>query len=174
MYYVGTDQLSWLSLNGGRTLPHRLANFLLTYRLFPHATTGVTPCSLFLKHQIRTRFDLLKPDQESHVTEKQSQQKVDHDQRARSRQFQAGQSAMARNLHPGPKWVPGVIVQSPGPLSYLIKTSKGQTWRWHVDHLIKKLHTELKLHGKNCGVMFTPTWSDYHSYMLSLHRSDCH
>ena len=129
------------SLNGGRTLPHRLTNFLLTYRSYPHATTGVTPCSLFLKHQIRTCFDLLKPKQESQVTEKQSQQKANHEQYARSRQFQVGQSVMARNLCLGPKWVPGVIVQSLGPLSYLIKTREGQTWRRHVDYL-KKLHTE--------------------------------
>ena len=129
------------SLNGGNTLPHRLANFLLTYRSSPHATTGVTPCSLFLKRQIRTRFDLLKPDQESHVAEKQSQQKGAHDKHARSRQFSVGQSVMARNLRPGPKWIPGVIVQNLGPLSFLIKTRNGPTWRRHVDHL-KKLHTD--------------------------------
>ena len=128
------------SLSGGKTLHHRLSNFLLTYRSSPHATTGVTPCSLFLKRQIRTRFDLLKPNREAHVTEKQSQQKADHDQSARSRQFQVGQSVMAKNLRPGPKWVPGVIVQSLGPLSFLIKMRDGQTWRRHVDHL-KKLHT---------------------------------
>ena len=58
------------SHTGGKSLSHRLANFLLTYRSSPHATTGVTPCSLFLKHQLRTRFDLLRPDPESHVTEK--------------------------------------------------------------------------------------------------------
>ena len=129
------------SLKGGKPLPHRLANFLLTYRSSPHATTGVTPCSLFLNRQIRTRFDLLKPDIESRVTEKQSQQKATHDQHAKSRQFHVGQSVMVKNLRPGPKWVPGVIVQSLGPLSFLIKTREGQTWRRHVDHL-KKLHTD--------------------------------
>ena len=89
---------------------------------------------------MHTRFDLLKPNQETHITEKQSQQKADHDQSARSRQFQVGQSVMAKNLRPGPKWVSGVIVQSLGPLSFLIKMRDGQTWRRHVDHL-KKLQT---------------------------------
>ena len=87
------------SLSGGKSLPHRLANFLLTYRSLPHATTGATPCSLFLNRQIRTRFD---PNSESHVTEKQSQQKADHNQHVRNCQFQVGLSVMAKNLRPGP------------------------------------------------------------------------
>ena len=48
---------------------------------------------------------------------------------------------MVRNLHCGPKWIPGVIVQNLGPLSFLIKTRNGQTWRRHEDYL-KKLHTD--------------------------------
>ena len=48
---------------------------------------------------------------------------------------------MARNLHCGPKWIPGVIIQNLGPLSFLIKTRNGQTWRRHEDYL-KKLHTD--------------------------------
>ena len=123
------------SLSGGLTLSHRLANFLLTYRSSPHATTGATPCSLFLKRQVRTRFDLLKPDQESHVTDQQSQQKAAHDRHAKGRTFHVGQSIMARNLRPGPKWIPGIIVHSLGPLSFLIETRDGQQWRRHVDHL---------------------------------------
>ena len=117
------------------------------YRSSPHATTGVPPCSLFLKRQIRTRFDLLKPDQESHVMEKQSQQMTDHDRNSRSRQFEVGQSVMA-NLRPGPKWIHRVIVQQLGPLSFLVKTRDGQTWRRHVDHL-KRVHTEQEFRGRS-------------------------
>lgn len=58
------------SLSGGKSLPYHFANLLLTYRSAPHAMTGVPPCLLFLKRQVRTRFDLLKPDQESHMTKK--------------------------------------------------------------------------------------------------------
>ena len=42
------------SKNSDLTLTHRLANFLLTYRSTPHATTGVSPSSLFLRRHIRT------------------------------------------------------------------------------------------------------------------------
>lgn len=40
-----------------------------------------------------------------------------------------------RNLRPGPKYVPGVIVERVGPLSYLVSVQDGVTWRRHVDHL---------------------------------------
>ena len=60
----------------GLSLSHRMSNFLLTYRSATHSTTGVTPSSLFLKREVRTRFDLLRPDLKSHVLEKQSQQSL--------------------------------------------------------------------------------------------------
>ena len=42
---------------------------------------------------------------------------------------------MARNLRTGPKWVPGVILERTGPLSYVIETTDKQIWRRHVDQL---------------------------------------
>ena len=44
----------------GQTLQHCQDNFLHSYHTNPNATTGVTPCTLFLSRNIRTRFDLLK------------------------------------------------------------------------------------------------------------------
>ena len=123
------------NISSGRPLSHHLANFLLTYRSSPHATTGVSPCSLFLKRQVRTRFDLLKPNQRSHVMQKQAQQKTEHDRHAKPREFSIGQSVMARNFQSGPKWVPAVIDEKLGPLSYLVKTSQGELWRRHIDSL---------------------------------------
>ena len=67
----------------GLTPSHRLENFLLTYRSTPHATTGETPCSLFLGRIVRTRFDLLRPSLERRVGQKQVTQKEKHDQHAR-------------------------------------------------------------------------------------------
>lgn len=105
------------------------------YRSSAHATTGVTPNSLFLKREVQTQFDLLRPDPEAQVLEKQAQQKVNHDQHARVRQLSVGDAAMAKNLRPGPDWVPARVVAKLGPLSYLVETSDNQLWRRHVDHL---------------------------------------
>jgi len=43
----------------GHTFHHRLSSFLLMYRNSPHASTGVTPSSLFLQQNVRTLFNLL-------------------------------------------------------------------------------------------------------------------
>ena len=90
---------------------------------------------MFLKCEVRTRFDLLKPKPESHVLERQSQQKFDHDKHLQSRQFFLGQSVMAKNPRPGPNWIPVVIVERLGPLSYLVETGDNELWRRHVDML---------------------------------------
>ena len=72
------------SLSSGLSLH---CNFLLTYRSTVHSTTGVTPSSLFFKRELRTRFDLRRPDLESEVARKQAQQKDHHDRRSSSRKF---------------------------------------------------------------------------------------
>ncbi len=123
------------SLGDGLSLQRRVGNFLFTYRSTPHATTGVSPASLFLHRQLRTRLDLLHPNSESQVLSKQAQQKQQHDHRARDRVFMVGQSVMARNFRPGAEWVAAEIVERLGPLTYLVETSDRQLWRRHVDHL---------------------------------------
>lgn len=64
---------------------------------------------------------------------KQAQQKSHHDQRTRHCEFSGGQSAKARNLGPGPAWVPAVIVVHLGPLTYLVKTTDRMLWKHHID-----------------------------------------
>ena len=121
--------------DGGRTLAHRLASFLLTYRSTPHATTGKSPSQLFLKRDIRTRFDLLKPDCEKRVLEKQSHQKSSHDLRAKKREWFVGQRVMARNMRPGPNYVPATILEVLGPVTYLVETDGREIWKRHLDQL---------------------------------------
>ena len=123
------------SVNSGKSLSERLLSYLLTYRSSPHATTGVSPCSLFLHRPLRTRLDLLRPNLEACVVEKQAQQKAVHDRRAQCREFLVGQSVMVRNFRPGQDWVPAIVVERLGPVSYLVETADHQMWRRHLDHL---------------------------------------
>ena len=126
------------SLRNGLSLQHRVWNFLLTYCTTPHTTTGVTPASLFMHRQLRTRLDLLWPDPASAVLSKQSDQKAQHNRCAGLREFFVGQAVMVRNLRPGADWVAATIVERTGPLSYLVETADRQLWKWHVD-LLKEL-----------------------------------
>ena len=64
------------SENSGKPLSYRLVNFLLSYRSTPHATTNRTTSSLFLKRELCTRTDLLRPDTTVRVGERQLSQKV--------------------------------------------------------------------------------------------------
>ena len=109
------------SEKSNQSFQQRLMNFLLSYRTTPHSTTNVTPCSLFLNRQVRTRFDLLRPSTEEDVASKQADQKLQHDQHAKPRELFLGQRVLVRNIRPGQAWIPGTVVERNGPLSYLDK-----------------------------------------------------
>ena len=47
---------------------------------------------------------------------------------------------MVKNLRSGPKWIPALIVERLGPLSYLIETADKELWRRHID-MIKECTT---------------------------------
>ena len=113
----------------------RLSTFLLNYRITPHTTTNVAPCELFLNRSVRTRLDLLKPDIKRNVGWKQAQLKSDHDGSKQETKMHVGQKVMVQNYRDGTKWMAGVVLQSCGPLSYLVKTGGGQIWRRHIDHI---------------------------------------
>ena len=55
----------------------RLAQILLTYRLTPQTTTGVSPSELLLGPRPRSRLDLLKPHTAERVEQKRLEQKKD-------------------------------------------------------------------------------------------------
>ncbi len=86
------------SEHDGFSLIGRLNTFLGKYRATPHATTGSTPSELFLQRRVRTKLDLLKPDIEITVQNKQLQQlKKNHDKHSKLRTFEEGQSVLARS-----------------------------------------------------------------------------
>ena len=124
------------SMRDGRTLSHRLSDFLLTYRSTPHATTSCTPASLFLNRDTRTRFALLQPDVTGQVLSKQADQITSHDQHSKSRSFDEGQKVMVRDFHSNStKWIPGTISSQAGPLSYVVNVGVGIEWKRHVEHI---------------------------------------
>ena len=123
------------SKNNGLTFAHRMNNFLLTYRTTPHSTTGTPPSELLMGCALRTRWDIMKPDVGQRVCWRQAKQKEGKDQNTKLRHFVMGQSVMVKNFRAGPTWVPGVIAQQLGPLTYMIEISAGKFWKRHVDHV---------------------------------------
>lgn len=55
--------------------------------------------------------------------------------REKSRVFDLGQSVWAQNYRPGEKWLPGIILDRVGPVSYGVDV-QGQVWRRHVDQML--------------------------------------
>ena len=99
------------------------------------ATTGTAPSWLFLHRSLRTRLDLLQLDVRAHVRKNQEQQKEYYDRCSHRRNFTIGQNVWVHNFGQGLRWLEGVIIDSLGPSSFLIRTRSGEMWRWHVDHL---------------------------------------
>ena len=117
------------------SMKSRLAHVLFHYRLTPQTTTGVSPSELLLGRRPRSRLDLLKPHTAEQVEKKQSQQKQQHDARARKRKFEVGTDVFVRNYHQGDRWLPGVIEQRTGPVSFKVKLTDGRLRRCHQDQV---------------------------------------
>ena len=135
--------------NDGASLSQKWCRFLLTYRSTPHATTQVAPCELFLKRNVRTRSDAIRPNYSGTVCDKQALQKEFDDHHARSRKFEIGQKVMAKNFLQGPLWVAGVISECKGPLTYLVEVEPHVFWRRHVDHIKHRHETESVISTEN-------------------------
>ena len=119
----------------GRSTQQKLASFLLSYRSTPHATTNESPSMLFLRQQVRTKFDLLRPDMKKQVATKQSQQKTHHDAHAKLRELAVGDTVVCRDFQGTSKWQRGTILQKLGPLTYMIVLSNGKQLKHHIDHI---------------------------------------
>ena len=121
--------------NDDRSLIQRLSSFLLTYRTTPHATTGVPPCKLLVHRELRTRFNLLQPDVENSVVKGQHQQKSSFDRRSRFRTVRVGDRVLVRDFRSSDKWIPAVVVEELGPVTFIVETDEGQRWKRHLDQI---------------------------------------
>ena len=111
----------------------RIAQVLFAYyRITPQATTGASPSELLLGRRPRSR---LKPNLAARVEGKQQQQKASHDISAKMCVFQVGDKVYVKNHRPGPSWLPGIIVESTGSLSFRVQLEDERIWRCHQDQL---------------------------------------
>ena len=116
------------------TVRDKLSRFLLAYRNAPHTLTNETLASLFMGRQLHTRLDVLKPDLDISVRNKQFQSMIQNG-RPKLREFEYGQPVCVRDYrrNNNNKWTNGHIISRKGPLSYTVKTKEGEIWRRHVN-----------------------------------------
>ena len=117
------------------TILDKIACFLFSCRNIPHSTTGVSLAELMFGRQLHSRLDLLRPSLESRVEHNQQRQKEGHDQHARERQFSVSDCVYVCNFGQGELWLPGIISEVTGPVSYTIELTDGRTVRRHQDHV---------------------------------------
>ena len=132
---VQTFKTAMKKLTSG-SIQSRLQRFLSRYRITPHTTTGRSPVELLMGRQLRSTLDLVHPDLNSTVRRKQERQKQGHDVHSKYRSFQMSEPVLICNFTSRtPKWLPGPIVKTSGPLSHQIQLECGGTVRRHQDHI---------------------------------------
>ena len=121
---------------GEGSLKTKLAHFLLQYRNVPQGTTGQYPAELLMGRRLRSHLDLLHPSLSKRVQQRQRCQKEQHDQHARERSIEIGDRVYSRNFSGKPDWLPGVVTERSGPVSYCVKLNDNNcAIRRHQDHI---------------------------------------
>ena len=120
------------------TINERISRFLFNYRITPQSTTGTSPAELLLGRRPRSRLDLLKPDLFTRIETKQAKQRLTSNSRTVP-DYKLGDAVYARNFGYGSRWIPGLLVEITGPLSFKIECEGGRIWCRHVDHIRGRL-----------------------------------
>jgi len=120
------------------SLEARILKFLFNYRITPHSTTGISPASLLMNRQPKSKLDLVLPNLNKRVTDWQNKQKQQHDKHAKDRSFDSGDPVLFKNFGGSPTWVRGKVVEVTGPVSYKVSLDRdGMVCRRHQDQLRK-------------------------------------
>ena len=117
------------------SLETRLSRFLFHYRISPHSTTGVSPAELVMGNRLRSHLDLLQPQVGMRVRRNQDRQKESHDQHGKERDLSSGERVYAENFGKGARWLPGILKEANGPVSFTVELEDGRIIRRHSDHL---------------------------------------
>ena len=121
-------------LNEKGTINQKVQRFLMPYRTTPHSATNCTPAKLLFGRRLQTTLDIIKPSLSNNM-EKNHNNMNCRAQNRRMREFSNGQEVFIRNFGVGSRWISGVIVNSSGPLTWLIKLEDGKMLIRHADHI---------------------------------------
>ena len=120
----------------------KLARFLFKYRITPQSSTGISPAELMFGRRLRSQLDNLRPDLGKKVQEAQWQQAKGQGARAKEREFVVGDLVYARNYSPGPKWLPGKVIEKVGSRLHTVVLADGRQVRKHSDQLLARAMPE--------------------------------
>ena len=81
--------------------------------------------------KLSTKRTIIFPKVNKRVEHRQFQQKVGHDSSARKRNLAKGDTVFAQNFGTGSRWLPAVIQEVTGPVSFLVRLENGRLVRRH-------------------------------------------
>ena len=113
-----------------------LSRVLFDYRNSIHATTNETPAKLMFGRNLRTRFDLLRPNLSNNVAEKQEKQKY-YFKGNSTRYLHINQSVLVKDYRSGNKWIEGIVIKPISDVMYIVKIGSGVLWKRHIDQIIQ-------------------------------------
>ncbi|XP_051545274.1 uncharacterized protein K02A2.6-like [Myxocyprinus asiaticus] len=114
----------------------RLARFLLSQHVTPNSSTGKSPAELLMNQRLTTALDRLHPDHEGDML---CRQELNAEKCPGTvREFKPNDLVYMRSYTRDSKWMPGIIVDVTGPLSYKVRTGDGHMHRRHVDQLLDR------------------------------------
>lgn len=135
-------------IKGGKKVDTAVHQFLFDYRSAPHSTTGKSPAQLLYGRELRTRFDLLRPNLRSKVEEKQGAQ-IAGRPHSRKIKVQEGDSVMIDNHgKSGEKRIKGEIVKQLSPSTYQVQTESGNVTKRHTKQIVKPLRRSERIARK--------------------------
>ncbi|XP_045765544.1 uncharacterized protein K02A2.6-like [Maniola jurtina] len=116
--------------------------FLLHYRNTEHCTTGVSPASLMLGRRLRTKLDMIRPDKENRVRERQEKQKESRG--GVERTLEPGEEVWLRQYAGQQKWVPGRVSLKLGTTDYRVVDDIGKESHRHIDQLRRRVSSQIR------------------------------
>ncbi|KAJ7990616.1 hypothetical protein DPEC_G00302240 [Dallia pectoralis] len=79
----------------------------------------------------------IRPPTTKEIVQRQQERQVERRGfKAKDREFNPGETVLARNYLNGPKWVPAKVIAQSGPVSYTVQTTEDTIWKRHADQLL--------------------------------------
>lgn len=121
----------------GSTLDDAVNKFMFDYRSTEHCTTGRSPAWLLYKRELRTRFDLIRPNVKNEVERKQFDQKTAVDGK-RSCNLALGEKVFVKDNRTDPKYrSEAVITAQNSPSTYTVKFKDNTVAKKHANQIVK-------------------------------------
>ena len=123
-------------IQGGVKIEVAINQFLFDYRSTPHSTTNESPAYLFYKRQLKTRFDLLRPNLRERMSEKQGL-KIVSTPHSRNINLKEGDQILTDNYGvSGGRRIEGEIAKQLSTSTFQIKTESGAIIKRHTDQIV--------------------------------------